>query len=355
MGVVGVGASGVQVIQEAAVVAEHLTVFQRTPIMALPMRQQALSRAEQDAEKATYPERFRLRTETPAGFDVVPCGDSALAVSPEEREAVFEGLWEAGGLRFWSGTFSDVLRDEAANRTAYDFWRDRVRERIRDPRLAELLAPTEPPHPFGVKRPSLEQTYYDIFGRSNVSLVDLRTDPIERIVPTGIRTAEATHDLDVIVMATGFDAVTGGLTGIDIQGTGASLADAWSTGVHTQLGIAASTFPNLLFLYGPQSPSGFCNGPTCAEVQGDLVVALLDDLRKRGVTRIEARPEAEAEWGGIVRAIGDATLFPRADSWYMGANVPGKPRELLNFPGLHIYRQLCDAAMADGPRGFDLA
>ena len=240
----------------------------------------------------------------------MPCGDSALEVSERERLATFERLWEAGGLRFWTGNYTDVLQDEVANRMAYDFWRDKVRARIADPEIAELLAPAEPPHPFGVKRPSLEQTYYDVFDRPHVDLVDLRTTPIECITPDGVRTSAADLDFDVIVMATGFDAVTGGMTSIDIVGTDVSLADSWSGGVHTQLGIASSTFPNLFFVYGPQSPSGFCNGPTCAEVQGDLLVDVLADLRDRGVTRIEARPEAEQAWGDVVRAIGEATLFP---------------------------------------------
>ena len=352
VGVVGVGASGVQVIQEAAAAAEDVTVFQRTPIMALPMRQEPLTHEQQDVEKASYAARFDLRSTTAAGFDVSACGPSAVEVSDDERQATFERLWNEGGLRFWTGNYTDVLQDERANRYAYDFWRDRVRERIADPRLAELLAPIDPPHPFGVKRPSLEQDYYDVFDQPNVSLVDLKTTPIERLTASGVRTSDDDIDLDVLVFATGFDAVTGGLTQIDIEGTDGTLADHWDNGVHTHLGLAASTFPNLLFVYGPQSPSGFCNGPTCAEVQGDMIIDLLVRLRDDGATRLEVDRAAEAEWRGIVRSIGDATLFPQADSWYMGANVPGKTRELLNFPGLHIYRSLCDDAFADDLRGF---
>ena len=352
VGVIGVGASGVQVIQEAAEVSEHLTVFQRTPIMALPMRQRPLPREQQDEEKSGYPNVFAYRGTTPAGFDVEACGPSALAVSEEERQATFERLWDEGGLRFWTGNYTDVLQDLDANRHAYEFWRDKVRQRVSDPVLAELLAPTEPPHPFGVKRPSLEQTYYDVFDQANVDLVDLHASPIERVTPAGVQTSDRDIDLDVLVLATGFDAVTGGLTQIDIHGTDGTLADHWRDGVHTHLGIASSTFPNLLFVYGPQSPSGFCNGPTCAEVQGGMIVDLLAGLHDRGATRVEVEPEMEDEWRGIVRAIGEATLFPQADSWYMGANVPGKTRELLNFPGLHIYRDLCDRAFADDLRGF---
>jgi cation diffusion facilitator CzcD-associated flavoprotein CzcO len=356
VGVVGTGASGVQVVQEAAKVAAHVTVFQRTPILALAMQQRRLTRGEQDAAKASYPERFQRRRETNSGFDYLEGGGSALAVSDEERRATFERLWAEGGFAFWAGGYSDILIDEAANRTAYDFWREKVRARIDDPALAEVLAPTEPLHPFGVKRPSLEQTYYDAFNQDNVTLVDLRATPIERITPAGVRTTATEHALDLLVLATGFDAVTGGLTSIDIRGTtGASLAEHWQHGARTHLGLASAGFPNLLYLYGPQSPSGFCNGPTCAEVQGDLVVDLLVRLRDEGVTRIEATPDAEERWNEQVQGIASMTLFPRAESWYMGANIPGKPRQMLNWPGgLQLYLEACRAAADDGDAGFTL-
>jgi len=357
VGVIGTGASGVQVIQEAAKVAASLTVFQRTPIMALAMRQRGLTRAEQDEAKTRYPDIFRARTETFAGFDIRSRDASALDLSDRDRRAGFEEMWQAGGFTFWAGNYSDVMIDEAANRTAYDFWRDKVLARVRDRGVAELLAPTEPPHPFGVKRPSLEQTYYDVFNQRNVTLVDLNAAPIQRVTPTGVRTARCDYDVDVLVMATGFDAVTGGLTSIDIRGrAGETLADHWAQGVRSHLGLASAGFPNLLYLYGPQSPSGFCNGPTCAEVQGGWVVQLLDDLRRRGVTRFEATRPAEDAWRELVRTIGDLTLFDRADSWYVGANIPGKPRELLNFPGgIPFYADSCRACAADDYSGFSLS
>ena len=356
VGIIGTGASGVQVAQEAAKVAAHLTIFQRTPIFALAMQQRRLTREEQDTEKADYPQRFRRRTETNAGFDYVERGESALSVSDEERRETFERLWQAGGFSFWAGGYSDILIDEVANRMAYDFWRDKVRARIENPALAELLAPKEPPYPFGVKRPSLEKTYYDLFNQDNVVLVDVRSEPIERIMPRGVQTGAREHPLDLLVLATGFDAVTGGLTSIDIRGTtGESLGDHWQRGVRTHLGIASAGFPNLLYLYGPQSPSGFCNGPTCAEVQGDFIVDLLVQLRAAGVGRIEPSEEAEELWNDQVQGIASMTLFPRADSWYMGANIPGKPRQMLNWPGgLQLYLRACRAAAAEGYAGFTL-
>lgn len=356
VGVVGTGASAVQVVQEAAQVASHLTVFQRTPIMALAMQQRRLTKADQDDEKRHYPEIFRKRTATNSGFTYREQSQKTFDVSGAERRATYEHLWQQGGFSFWAGGYADLLLNEEANRCAYDFWRDQVLARVRDPVTAEMLAPSEPPHPFGVKRPSLEQTYYDVFNAEHVSLVNLRATPIERVTPMGVRTSDREHEVDVLVLATGFDAVTGGLVSIDIRGTqGYSLAQHWKDGVRTHLGLASSGFPNMVFLYGPQSPSGFCNGPTCAEVQGEWVVELLTHLRSSGTTRIEATPEAEESWRTMVHTIAGMTLFPRGDSWYMGANIPGKPREMLNWPGgLQLYIAACRRSAEDGYTGFAL-
>ena len=354
VGVIGTGASGVQVAQEAAGVAAHLTVFQRTPNLALPMRQKKLDEDAIRRMKEKYPEMFDRRTKTFAGFDYDVLAKSALEVSDDERQATFERLWEIGGFAPWIGSFNDILLNEEANRAAYKFWRDKTLMRIKDPAVAEILAPTEPIHPFGVKRPSLEQHFYEIFNQPNVSLVDLRTNPIERVTRGGIKTAAGEHDLDILVLATGFDAVTGGLTSIDIRGTeGETLKEKWAKGVRAQLGMAAAGFPNLLFVYGPQSPNGFCNGPTCAEVQGDWIVRLLDHLRQRNYTRVEATVPAEEAWRAQVLALADATLFPRADSWYLGANIPGKLREMLAFTGgLPAYIAKCNESAERGYEGF---
>jgi cation diffusion facilitator CzcD-associated flavoprotein CzcO len=357
VGVIGTGASGVQVAQEAAGVAAHLTVFQRTPNLALPMRQKKLDEDAVRRMKENYPEMFDRRTKTFAGFDYDVLAKSALEVSDEERQATFERLWEIGGFAPWIGSFNDILLNEEANRAAYKFWRDKTLRRIKDPAVAEILAPAEPIHPFGVKRPSLEQHYYEIFNQPNVSLVDLRTNPIERVTPGGIRTAAGEHGLDILVLATGFDAVTGGLTSIDIRGAeGGTLKEKWAKGVRAQLGMAAAGFPNLLFVYGPQSPNGFCNGPTCAEVQGDWIARLLAHLRQRNYTRVEATAPAEEAWRAQVLALADATLFPRADSWYLGANIPGKPREMLSFTGgLPAYLEKCRESAERGYEGFALS
>lgn len=353
--IIGTGASGVQVAQEAVRDAARLTLFQRTPILALPMQQQPLSLEQQAQEKAAYHAIFAKRQASNGGFDADRMEISALDVDAAERTATFERLWQAGGLRFWYNNFSDLLTDKRANRFAYDFWREKVRARIADPSLHEALAPMEPPHPFGTKRPSLEQNYYEIFAQENVALVDLKRDPIVRVVPGGIETVSGLIECDIIVFATGFDAGSGGLIDMNLRGTeGFDLGEAWKDGVRAYLGNSVSGFPNMLFHYGPLSPSGFSNGPTAAELQGDWTTDFLAHLRSAGITRFEPDPAAECEWTDMVEQIGAMTLFPKAKSWYMGDNIPGKKRQLINFPSISTYAQICADVAANGYRGFSL-
>ena len=355
VGVIGTGASGVQVIQEAGKVASHLTVFQRTPNMALAMQQQTLDEPTQREMKVHYREWFDLRARSEGGvFDIVPDERPTAAVSPKERRAIFESAWRKGGFHFWT-PFTDTLLDTEASQLTYEFWRDKTRSRLKDPVLAEKLAPMIPPHPFGTKRPSLEQWYYEVFNQENVVLVDIREDPIEAITPTGVRTATRHHDLDLIVLATGFDAATGGLTQMDILSiSGQSLANIWSTRVETHLGIGIPGFPNLFILYGPQSPTAFWNGPTASEVQGDWVIDCLSNLRDQGNTRIEATPAAGKAWTKHMADLASRTLLPLAKSWYMGDNIPGKPRQLLHHVGVLEYLEICDECARNGYSGFEL-
>jgi cation diffusion facilitator CzcD-associated flavoprotein CzcO len=357
VGVIGTGASGVQVAQEAAAVAAHVTVFQRTPNLALPMRQRKLNEATIRRMKEDYPGAYQKRRTTLGGFDYQALDKSAVEVSEAERQATFERIWEIGGLAPWVGSFNDLLTNEASNRAAYNFWRDKTWARIKDPAIAEMLAPMEPLHPYGTKRPSLEQNFFDIFNQPNVSLVDLRKTPIEHVTRSGVRTTAGEHDLDILVLATGFDAITGGLTSIDIRGTqGETLREKWAKGVRTHLGMAAAGFPNLLFVYGPQSPNAFANGPTCAELQGDWIVEMLAHLRQHNFTRFEATAGAEETWRAEVLEIADSTLFPRADSWYFGANIPGKRREMLSYVGgLSTYMAKCNESAERGYEGFTIS
>jgi len=355
--VIGTGASGVQAAQEAGMYAKELTVFQRTPNLAIAMQQKSFTLEDNKKMKEEYPETFKMRGESFAGFgfDFIP--KNATDVSPEERNETYEELWEAGGFRFWLAVFQDTLFVEESNKYAYNFWRDKVRARIKDPNIAEKLAPMEPPHPFGVKRPSLEQWYYDMFNQANVNLVDLNETPIQNFNHKGIITTDKEYEFDIIILATGFDAVTGGLTNIDIRNTnGKNFKQVWTEGVRTYLGVATSGFPNLFFGYGPQSPCAFCNGPSSAEYQGELIVNLLKHMRDKGFNRIEATPDAQEDWHKLICDFWESTLFPQAKSWYQGSNIPGKKVEPLNFPmGLPTYLEKFNNSVNNDYEGFNLS
>jgi len=357
VGVIGTGASGVQVIQEVYRDVAELTVFQRTPNLALPMRQRKRDDATSRRMKETFPERFRNRAETFGGFDYNVIPKNALDVSDQERLATYEDLWNRGGFFPWIGSYQDILTDEEANATAYVFWRDKVRARVKDPAVADKLAPTKPMHPFGVKRPSLEQRYFEAYNQPNVQIVDLLESPIDRVTPMGVETKDREVELDILVLATGFDFLTGGLTSIDIRGTnGETLREKWSGGSRAHLGLASAHFPNLLYIYGPQSPSAFCNGPTCAELQGDFIISCIEHMRRNNFRRIEATEEAEDAWRDHVAELVEATLFPRAQSRYLGANIPGKKREMLVYPGgLPLYLRKCRESADAGYSGFVLS
>ena len=357
VGVIGTGASGVQVIQEIAPVVKQLTVFQRTPNTALPMAQKQLTEEDQrDLKSRLAAGRFTLVRNSFGGVDMPLAGDSALAVSAAERNAAYEDRWNAGGFGFWLCTYADVLKDRVANLTAYEFWRDKVRLRIDKPELHEKLAPTIPAHLFGLKRPSLEQCYYEVFNQDNVTLVDTRETPLVEITPGGVRTSDRDYDFDVLVLATGYDAITGGLTRIDIRNVhGQSLKELWKDGAKAYLGFGIVGFPNMLSIYGPQSPSSFCNGPTCAENQGAWVVQCLEYMRDHGHKRIEAQNEAQEAWNRHANEVAESTLFGEADSWYMGANIPGKAKQLLAYAGGQPgYFDKCDEIAAKHYEGFAL-
>ncbi|KAL1967726.1 hypothetical protein VTN77DRAFT_2983 [Rasamsonia byssochlamydoides] len=308
IGIVGNGSSGLQVIQEVAPTVKHLTVFQRNPTYALPMRQGKLSVTDQD--KSRYAALYELRKHTFAGIDREFHPQSAADVPPEERQAFFEQIWEEGGLSFWLATYRDVIMNKDSNKQAYDFWRSKVLPRIKDPKKAELLAPENPPYYFGTKRATLEQRYYEVYNQENVSLVDAKANPIVEVLPNGVVTQDgAFHELDILILATGFDSVTGGILNIDVKGRKAeSLQAKWKKGTWTHLGLMTAGFPNMYFLYGPQGPTSFCNGPTCAEVQGDWIVQTLAYLRDHDRRELEPTAAAEQNWRALVNSIGDAYL-----------------------------------------------
>ena len=356
VGVIGTGASAVQVIQEASRDARHLTVYQRSPAMAIPMQQHKLSEAEQDQMKQHYAEKFRLRAQTACGYDFSWRPGSALSLPAAERVAFYESLWAQGGFPFWLANFEDVICNREANDTAYAFWRDKVRARIKGAVLQEKLAPMQAPYAFGCKRVSLEQWYYDLWDQPNVSLIDIKASPIQEITSRGIVTAEGEVPLDIIVMGTGFDAVSGGILAIAVRGTdGRLMSEKWQGGVRTFLGLSSAGYPNMYIMYGPQSPSGWSNGPTTAEVQGDMVVRIIEDMRRQGVRRIEATVAAEDAWVAHTRDVANMTLIPQTDSWYNGTNIPGKPVEVLNYGGgLPTYGAKFAESADHGYAGFRL-
>lgn len=349
--VIGTGASGVQVVQAVAPQAKQLTVFQRTPNLALPMGQKPVNKERNDEFKRNYEQMVAKMKSTYAGFlyDFDP--RKCFEVTNEERLALYEELYNKGGVYFWLGTFSDVLKNKEANDTAYKFWWEKTRARINDPVKGEKLAPVMAPHPYGTKRVSLEQNYYECFNAVNVDLVDLKANPIETFTPTGIRTRDGTeYPLDVVVLATGFDAVTGGLTQIDIRGVdGATIKETWSDGVKTHLGISVAGFPNMFIIYGPQAPTAFATGPSCAEAQGEFIARCLSFMQEKGYTSIQPTVDAELAWREHVNETAQEGLFSQTESWYFGDNIPGKPREALNYmAGMPLYKTKCRESWESG-------
>jgi cyclohexanone monooxygenase len=354
VGVIGTGSSGIQSIPIIAEQAAHLVVFQRTPNFSLPARNKPLDPEAQAAMKASYPALRERARRSYAGIAVPAPSESALAVDPDERRRRYEAAWAAGGLMSMTTTFADLIIDKAANDTAADFIRSKIREVVADPDLAEALTPTD--HPFGTKRPCLDSGYFETFNRHNVTLVDLRRTPIVEIVPPGVRTTEAVHELDTLVFATGFDAMTGAVLRIDIRGrAGSPLKEKWAAGPRTYLGLATAGFPNLFMVTGPGSPSVLSNMVVSIEQHVDWIAGCLSFLRAHGIGAIEATLEAEDAWVEHVNELANGTLFPTANSWYVGANVPGKPRVFMPYVGgLPVYRATCDEVAADGYRGFRL-
>ncbi|OBT82486.1 hypothetical protein VE02_08161 [Pseudogymnoascus sp. 03VT05] len=360
VGVLGSGSTGIQIAQEWAKQIGNkgnLELFQRTPNLCCPMKQKFMTSKEQTKHKAHYPEWFDTRWKTYGGFLYQYRDIKTFDQTPEERRALFEELWEMGGFRFLMNNYMDMTRDLQANREAYNFWRDKTRRRIKDKTKADLLAPMEAPHPFGAKRLALEQTFYEEVNRENFHIVDIKNNPIIRFEPEGVRTADGTlHKLDVLAIATGFDSVTGGLKNISISGlNGELLTDKWAKGTWTYLGMATARFPNFFFTYGPQAPTAFSNGVACCELQADWLVDLLCDMRDQGHQRINAKPNAEENWKVVVNELSALGLRHYTDSWYNGANIPGKPREALNYAGgLPKYKQTLKEEIEGGYSGFEI-
>lgn len=311
--VIGTGATAVQIIQDLSKVADQLIVFQRTPNTALPMKQ--INYSESNKPPGPYADQFITRMNSFGGFDFNFLPRSTFDDTPEQRQDLYEKLWAEGDFKYWLATYQDMLFVKEANREAYNFWRDKTRAKLHDPRVADLLAPMEQLYAFGCKRIPLENGYFEIFNQPNVSLIDLNATPIQEITEKGINTTESELEFDYIICATGYDAATGGITQIDIKGpSGESLKEHWQDGVKTYLGLSVSGFPNMFFSYGAQGPTPLCNGPTCAELQGNWIIDVVQYVESQGLKKIEAQAESEKKWRELVISIANTTLLPTTKS-----------------------------------------
>jgi cyclohexanone monooxygenase len=352
--VIGTGSSAIQAIPEIAKQCRSLTVFQRTPNFSVPARNHPLREETVRNWKENYPAlRKRARETTPSGTIYDFATQSALAVSDTVREHEYSSRWAKGGANFMH-SFNDLTLNINANETAAEFVRRQIRTIVKDPAVAEALIPKD--HPIGTKRICVDTDYFETYNRSNVALVDLRKTPIESIVAEGVKTSERTYPFDDIVYATGFDALTGALSGIDIRGRdGQKLKDKWQAGPRHYLGLMSAGFPNLFTITGPGSPSVLSNVIVSIEQHVEFISDCLAHLRETGVSRIEPRLDAEDAWVDHVNEVANGTLYPTAASWYMGANISGKPRVFMPYiGGVHNYRAKCDDIAAKGYEGFDL-
>ncbi|KAF2723927.1 cyclohexanone monooxygenase [Polychaeton citri CBS 116435] len=354
---IGTGASGIQCAQEIGDTTKHLTVYMRTPNYCLPMNQHKLDPEVEEKRKkdGTYEKLMNDTRKTFAGFYYDFLQRETFEDSPEDREKFYHKLLvEQGGFRFWLNTYKDMLFDQKANDEAYKFWRNYVLTRVKNPEKQKLLAPENPPHPWGTKRPSLEQHFYETVDQDHVDIIDVNENPIEEVTETGLRTKKGLVEVDAIILATGFDSVTGSLGQLDIQDTnGQNIGDHWKEGLQTTMGIAIPGFPNMFFLYGPQAPTAFSNGPSCTQFQAEFVEEFVKKATADGITRVEATKESEEQWTKRMHQEWDATLFPLAKSWYSGANIPGKRIEPLNWAGGMVpYVEALHTSLDNGYQGW---
>ncbi|MBN9560805.1 MAG: NAD(P)/FAD-dependent oxidoreductase [Alphaproteobacteria bacterium] len=349
--VIGTGATGVQVIQTIAPLVGQLTVFQRTPNWCTPLHNRKITEEEQKKIKAGYPAMFELLRRTPGCYIHNTDPRGTFEVTEEEREAFWEKLYSEPGFAIWMANFRDVLTDPKANTLFSDFIARKIRQRVKDPKVAEMLIPKC--HGFGTRRVPQETHYFEAYNLPHVRLVDTRKTSIERITETGIKTSDAEYEFDMIIYATGFDAITGAFDRIEFRGTGGRrLKDHWAEGPKTFLGLMSAGFPNMLTIVGPHNASTRCNIPRCIEQNVDWITGLMRAARDRGITRFDATPEAETEWSRHIEELADGMLYTQVDSWATGinSNVEGKTvRRILQYQGgAPAYRERCDAVAAAG-------
>ncbi|KEF59038.1 uncharacterized protein A1O9_03881 [Exophiala aquamarina CBS 119918] len=360
--VVGSGATGVQIVQTLAREKScQLTACVRTPNQALPMRQRKLSLEEQTAAKSFYRSYLQSAKQCRSGFPYEPAPKPYAESTRAERLELWEELWGRGGFSFLISNYSEYLMDKDVNREVYAFWAEKVRARISDPVKRDIMAPLTQPNWLGTKRPSLEQDYYEMIDQPHVTILDLKKNNIDEFTATGVVTSDARtgqpsrHDFDIVILATGYDSLTGSLLDTNLFDTSDTpLRSKWKSGTYTYLGLTIPQMPNLFLVYSPQAPTSLSNGPPIIELQIDWIGSAIAKMRAEGVKYIDARSEAAVEWREDIQKINAMMLFGEADSWYMGANIPGKPREqLIYLLGVDAYARVTTDAL-QGWKGFDV-
>ncbi|MBH68924.1 MAG: cyclohexanone monooxygenase [Rhodospirillaceae bacterium] len=354
VGQIGTGSTGIQAVPVIADTAEHLTVFQRTANYSVPAQNGPLSQEFQDYLREHRSQIKETIRTTPNGHTFVISERKVFDVDEDEREAIFEAAWEKGGLGF-RACFQDIAFDKKANDVAADFIKKKIKSIVNDPKTAELL--TDIDHPYATKRPPIDTNYFETFNRDNVSLVDVRSDPIECITPKGVKTANGEYEVDILVFATGFDAMTGPLLNLNIEGkSGQKLEDIWNAGPKTYLGIQIPGFPNLFTITGPGSPSVLCNMPVAIEQHVEWITDCISFLEDNEISTIEATIDSMDKWVSHVNDCANVTLMPYAKhTWYYGANIPGKPRVFMPYAGgMARYRAICDDIANKNYIGFRL-
>jgi cyclohexanone monooxygenase len=352
VGVIGTGSSAIQSVPIIAEQADHLTVFQRTANFSIPARNAALTAEERAAFRQKYPEIRRFaREEARNGIYTEMPDKGALEDGDNERRSQYESRWSRGGLTFMS-VYNNLAIDKAANDTAADFVRAKIAETVKDPETAKLLQPNN--HPIGSKRICIDSDYFATFNRPNVKLVDIKSSPIEHILPNAVRAGGKDYEIDTLVLATGFDAMTGSVAKIEIRGrNGLTLNQKWAEGPKTYLGLMSAGFPNLFIITGPGSPSVLSNMIVSIEQHVDWIADCVGWMRDHGLEAMEADGDAEDKWVAHVNEVAHTTLYPQANSWYMGANIPGKPQIFMPYiGGVGVYRQICNDIAARGYEGF---
>jgi acetone monooxygenase len=350
VGVIGTGATGIQVIQTIADQVGSLTVFQRTPNYAIPMNNPKYDDEDRRKIRAEYPKIREQVNKTFGGHSWGSDEQPFFEVNKQKREARLKELWEDGSLKLWAGSYADLWMDEEVSKVFSKFVAEHIRARVDDPAVAEKLIPTD--HQFGTRRVPLETRYFEAYNRENVHLIDVNEDPIDHVDATGISTHSGHHDLDILIFATGFDAGTGALTSVDIRGRDQRLLrEEWnSKGINTFLGMQVNGYPNMFVVVGPMSPAAaFCNVPTCVQQQLDWITDCVSFVRNKGSQAIEPSADAEAAWGQHHDELAAEALVTKTDSWYTGANIEGKPRRLLSYiGGVPDYQAHCDKERDSG-------